>query len=395
MSFLLNCVFPLLVLLNAQAPISEQCRYPAKTGSMSWKELDPGIYYGQWVHRDKGLPKVYAHVLKIQMDAGYAFRALRTQNGGLKFEDILSRFEQAGSKVAAALNGDYFSFLERVKDPLGLFVMKGQVLRYPANTSSLVQDEAGFMNVGRFTLEQWLQVPGARVKVEAANEAPGANSLVVYSGLYVKNVGAVRNCLGLLVKRDRLDPMVNRTLALQVSVAGWNRGRVELAEPDLLFMACGSKAAAFSGVETGSTVYLETTVPGIQHSIMEAVSGGPRVLRGGKAADEIRSEGFSLALKFYIPGSHPRSAAGISPDGRTLFLLAVEGRGISRSSGLSSVDTGCLLLDVGASDGLLFDGGGSAVLYGGGGFLNKPHAGRKFTFRDLANALGVVRLEKK
>jgi hypothetical protein len=58
---------------------------------------------------------------------------------------------------------------------------------------------------------------------------------------------------------------------------------------------------------------------------------------------------------------HPRSAAGLSRDGDTLYLLAVDGRRPA-SAGVTEAELALLLKRLGAHDGLNFDGGGSTTL---------------------------------
>jgi hypothetical protein len=58
---------------------------------------------------------------------------------------------------------------------------------------------------------------------------------------------------------------------------------------------------------------------------------------------------------------HPRSAAGLSPDGNTLYLLAVDGRRPA-SAGVTEAELALILKQLGAYDGLNFDGGGSTAL---------------------------------
>jgi exopolysaccharide biosynthesis protein len=58
---------------------------------------------------------------------------------------------------------------------------------------------------------------------------------------------------------------------------------------------------------------------------------------------------------------HPRSAAGLSADGRTLYLLAIDGRRPG-SIGATEAETGLILQRLGAADGLNLDGGGSTAL---------------------------------
>jgi exopolysaccharide biosynthesis protein len=58
---------------------------------------------------------------------------------------------------------------------------------------------------------------------------------------------------------------------------------------------------------------------------------------------------------------HPRSAAGISQDGRYLYLLAIDGRRVG-SVGATESETALLLYALGSRDGINFDGGGSSTL---------------------------------
>jgi exopolysaccharide biosynthesis protein len=57
----------------------------------------------------------------------------------------------------------------------------------------------------------------------------------------------------------------------------------------------------------------------------------------------------------------PRSAAGLSANGKTLYLLVIDGRRPG-SVGTTEAETALLLKQLGAWDGLNFDGGGSTAL---------------------------------
>ncbi|MDR3020602.1 MAG: phosphodiester glycosidase family protein, partial [Treponema sp.] len=58
---------------------------------------------------------------------------------------------------------------------------------------------------------------------------------------------------------------------------------------------------------------------------------------------------------------HPRSAAGISADGNTLYLIVIDGRRAGSIGGTEN-ETALLLLALGAYNGINFDGGGSSAL---------------------------------
>jgi hypothetical protein len=86
-------------------------------------------------------------------------------------------------------------------------------------------------------------------------------------------------------------------------------------------------------------------------SIENAVGGFYRILEHGELAARVLN----------LTGRHPRSAAGISADGRFLYLLVIDGRQI-KSIGGTETETALLLRALGATEGINFDGGGSSAM---------------------------------
>ena len=86
---------------------------------------------------------------------------------------------------------------------------------------------------------------------------------------------------------------------------------------------------------------------------------------------------------------HPRTGAGVSKDGRTLWLVVVDGRQPEYSVGMTLPELGDLLIELGADDALNLDGGGSSSFVArnsaGEWITNKPSDGK---FRPVANHLG-------
>jgi hypothetical protein len=100
----------------------------------------------------------------------------------------------------------------------------------------------------------------------------------------------------------------------------------------------------------GAAIVSQSAIDSSQN-IVNAVGGFYRILEGGELVPR------TLELK----ARHPRSAAGISPDGRYLFLLAIDGRRPG-SAGGTEAETALLLRALGATEGINFDGGGSTAL---------------------------------
>ena len=119
-------------------------------------------------------------------------------------------------------------------------------------------------------------------------------------------------------------------------------------------------------------------------NIVHAAGGFRRILEGGESVPRVQN----------ASARHPRSAAGISSDGRYLYLLVIDGRRPG-SIGSTEAETALLLRALGATGGINLDGGGSSALalrYGGGTVrvLNTPvHGGIPGRERAVAGCIGV------
>ncbi|MBM4355970.1 MAG: phosphodiester glycosidase family protein [Deltaproteobacteria bacterium] len=392
-------VVPFVVLAGLAAPAlrATECTYPFAAEDLTWREEESGIWYAEVSARGKGkdiLP-VHAHLLKIELDdTGLTLRSLRPLGRSLRLEQIVDFFRKGGVDVRAAINGDYFSFIESEKDPLGLHVSGGQLLWFPANTTSLMIDETNRAVIGRHAITASVVGPGFSVPLAGVNRKAERDEVVLYSGFYRDDTIPQQGCDGYRLSRDKLEPMVNGSVKTVVE----DRFRVVNAarmEPmDLLLVVCGAARKKVTALESGAEVTISSKLSGFDPVVVEAISGGPRILRDRNVVSEAGQEGFSIAQRFYIPQRHPRSAVGVSKDGKTVFMLVAEGR-LKRSGGLTAADAACLLQAAGANDAMLFDGGGSVALLGPAGFYNIPHQKRNRTARDLANTLAVIRRKKK
>jgi exopolysaccharide biosynthesis protein len=125
----------------------------------------------------------------------------------------------------------------------------------------------------------------------------------------------------------------------------------------------------------------EAALAGVRNAV-----GGFRVtLRDGAIAERLLNRTGKGP-----PPRHPRSAAGLSADGRILYLLAVDGRRLG-SVGATEREIAIILQRLGADDGLNLDGGGSTTLalrYGDGNIrpANTPVSGKE---RNVAACLGL------
>ena len=133
----------------------------------------------------------------------------------------------------------------------------------------------------------------------------------------------------------------------------------------------------------GAAIVAQREIPSAEN-IREAVGGFRRILEAGEPV-------FRTAN---LNDRHPRSAAGISSNGRFLYFLVIDGRRPG-SAGATEAETALLLRTLGAGEGINFDGGGSSALAmrfpdGTVRVVNTPvHGGIPGRERAVAGCLGV------
>lgn len=130
--------------------------------------------------------------------------------------------------------------------------------------------------------------------------------------------------------------------------------------------------------------------------IQTAVSGRNFVLKDGECVSKEQEDSFA-----YLKNRHPRTVVGISKDKKFVYLVTIDGRQPEFSVGTSILESGKILLQLGAYDAVNLDGGGSTTMVyrdesGKPVVLNQPVGlGPASTLRHNANALGVKFSEKK
>jgi len=101
--------------------------------------------------------------------------------------------------------------------------------------------------------------------------------------------------------------------------------------------------------------------------IEDTVGGVPQLIKNGKIEITWEQEKTSKA---FVETHHPRTAVAKLKDGKFL-MVTVDGRS-EESGGISLPDLASTLLDLGATDAMNLDGGGSTTMFLNGKIVNKP-----------------------
>lgn len=153
-----------------------------------------------------------------------------------------------------------------------------------------------------------------------------------------------RHHLQLAVNANFYDPVKPDPVDIDLEGLAISNGSVVSPPSPGLPALCLSKENHATFVENTPSDFKTT-------GIYTAVAGSRMILRHGKFTGKTDPNDI-----------HPRTAAGLSEDGRTMYLLVIDGRQPGYSVGANDAETAQWLLRFGAVNGLMLDGGGSTTL---------------------------------
>ena len=190
-----------------------------------------------------------------------------------------------------------------------------------------------------------------------------------------------------LSERTRTVPAYGSLVGAQAAVNGGFYNTANQSQTDGFVLHNGASWGGTDHDYTGPIAFGDARVEIVPHErvegpqpwMREAVSGHPTLVVGGAARNN--SGDTSLCPR------HPRTAAGLTANRRTLILAVVDGRSPPSRLGMTCNELAALMIDLGAHDAVNLDGGGSATMWMAGvGVLNRPSDG---TPRTVSNHLAV------
>lgn len=163
---------------------------------------------------------------------------------------------------------------------------------------------------------------------------------------------------------------------------GVDGGAVDVPTGGLLAVGYGSGGTRLRETVSERLVHAATVVGTVDRArhdlwsgVVEALAAGPLIVRDGRMTPPQgwEQEGFSPALHSNVRA--PRSAAGVTADGRIL-LATVDGRQPGYSAGMTMAELAGFMLRLGAHEAISLDGGGSTQMVVDGIVRNRPSDGR-------------------
>lgn len=285
--------------------------------------------------------------------------------------------------VAGAVNADFFLF-NPPGVPVGLHVHDGRLTTGPAARPVFALDSAGRPFMGSITVEGAARAGADTFALAAWNRA-APKGLALFDAAYGPEVDTARGSI-----RVTLSSVVAGEVAA-IDTAG---GPTPIPERGAVLVLGGApdevRARFLTAARSrgGFDVAWRLT----PFHPREAVGGFPILVRGGAEVAGLDSAGAAT----FAPVRHPRTVVAVAAAGRRLMLVTVDGRQPGHSAGMTLRELARLALDLGASDAINLDGGGSTAMavakWTDGGWrypvVNRPSDPQGE--RAVGNALAIV-----
>ena len=289
--------------------------------------------------------------------------------------------------AVAAVNGGYF---DGDGFPVGALAAEGRLLSEPVGGRSALLLGAAPRSIGPLRFAGAVRVDDEELVLDGINRIPGEIPACGGRGgdRPTERASAVTTCTdaselvlmtpewGAPTPRGRgfLDAVVRDGLVTALRAGGGSA-----VPPDAAVLtATGSARAPLRGAGAGAAVELDQSI--LMRSDLvpqgDIVSGGPRLIAGGRVRVRSSAEGFAPLSAPWFHGSfvasrHPRTMAGVRRDG-SLLLVTVDGRRPGWSAGVTLREGARVMRSLGARDALNLDGGGSTAMAVRGRVANVP-----------------------
>lgn len=346
--------------------------YTIINSEVTKEQLGPGITYEHKIDfTDRGFINI--NVLRMDYDDPYVEMALLKSDESISNRGTLTQFAKKEPSLFGAVNGDFFNY--DYHTTIGPMVEDGIVYSSPINDPEF--SSFNITKSNQFLIHNWattffrLEKQGFKLPIDYVNKPYFDGNKII---LFNKNWSTLTR--GNTHNADILEMMIVNGEVREITLNG---GPKVIPENAYVIAAVGNK---INLIQSNFKLFDQVTF--VKDDSFDAIDfsigGGTRLLKNGAVVDD-----FTLNIN----GRHPRTAIGYTAN-REVLLVTVDGRSTSYP-GVTQLELANILLDLGATDAINLDGGGSTAMIKKDGqtnqqkVVNQPSDGQQ---RRVQNAVG-------
>jgi hypothetical protein len=334
--------------------------------------LMPNVTFQQEVDFTPHGPVVVNVITAPQPTGGYAIQPVLGGGTTVGAHETVPQLETDVSSTAtvAGINGDFYNATNGNLN--GIYIQAGTIEHWSSsNRSSLGFDASGTLHVKRFaTLGTW-HGTGQRRPLNGMNQLPTKGQVVVFTPAWGPTTPVVANSSEVV-----LEPFPaaapNTDLAGTVTALA-SGGGTPIPADGAVLMSVGSISAKLPTVQAdcpvGAAVTVRFILPSDWQSIVDAIGGGPVLVKSGKAVFD-SGENF---ISDQLTERDARAGVGQLADGRVI-LVEVDGDQPGYSAGMTTYELAQEMVRLGAvTAGAVAYGSGATAAFNGQ-LLSRPNS---------------------
>ncbi len=276
------------------------------------------------------------------------------------------------NNTSIAINGDFFNFSSTQTNMLGMVYQNGELISTPAldNQASFVLIDSNQVIMDYFSFTATVTSPqGYSCPIYQINKIPvDTGAITMLTDKWASKTWGANNMTEIIVENN---------VVTRINEPG--SGAIQMPENGYVLTANPEINGFLNNFSVGDEVSIDISINPDISGIREATGGNTVIVDSGRIAKFTGN----------VTGYAQRSSVGISKDGKTLILVATDGRK-SDFKGLTQEGLAELMISLGAHKAINLDGGGSTT------FIKKDSAGNQqavnsvASLRNVSTAIGVV-----
>lgn len=266
-----------------------------------------------------------------------------------------------GAQFFTGVNGDFFDMSNG--QPIGTNVLNSEVYNTTTNANwlELSFDANKKPYLGKLTFSGSLKKTDGTEYEIAVNAGRGENQLIVYTPRFGTSTSTNQWGIEVVATPVENDATIALGKSVKMKVVGTpaTAGNMTIPSGSYVLSGHGNGNSFIKDLKDGDIVELALTATANGEAInpVWSIGGCPAILSNGVV---LETEDANIIS--HLPSKEPRTAVGYDATGTKVVMLVVDGR--------SDISDGCrtkiladVMREVGCSEAMNFDGGGSTELY--------------------------------
>ena len=348
--------------------LSAQCETPAVK---SVQTVGPGI---TWTHESFTSGPLNFNILEADLSLPGVTIEAESGKGrlaaGEKVAATVARETEPGkTRIVAGVNADFWVNKPRLYTPDAMLVSDGMIYTMPhKNSAGFLMTEDEHVYIGDVSMKVTLKSGVKSLKIDSINTNPSTSSVVLFTPAFERNIAPLAGGLRVVLTLDKPEFLPNKPVRVMCRVID-SAAKTPSVANQIIVSIPPSQANKFGWLKSVSSAELSAVVPQVKGVLTVAVGGKPVLVHNGQVVASLHSKGVAQS---FVTTRHPRTAAGMSRDGKKLILVTVDGRQPKISIGMDLISLAHFMHDIGCWDAINFDGGGSTTMVVDGKVANKP-----------------------